>query len=60
VNVLIEESVRELYEWPPLASLQRIATQARHRFNETIYSHFQILGARRHERASSSFLPSTI
>jgi len=38
VNVLIEELVRERYELPPLASLQRIATQARHRLNEAIYS----------------------
>ncbi len=37
VNVLIEELVRERYELPPLASLQRIATQARHRFNEAVY-----------------------
>ncbi|MCT7328015.1 DUF4158 domain-containing protein [Ralstonia sp. CHL-2022] len=37
VNVLIEELIRERYELPPLASLQRVATQARHRFNEAIY-----------------------
>lgn len=37
VNVLIEELVRLRYELPPLATLQRIATQARNEVNETIY-----------------------
>lgn len=37
VNVLIEELVRLRYELPPLATLQRIATQARNEINEAIY-----------------------
>nr|WP_232446514.1 DUF4158 domain-containing protein [Burkholderia ubonensis] len=37
VNVLIEELVRRRYELPPLATLQRIATQARNTLNEAIY-----------------------
>ena len=37
INVLIEELVRRRYELPPLATLQRIATQARNDFNEAIY-----------------------
>ncbi|MGF6292937.1 hypothetical protein QFZ98_004798 [Paraburkholderia youngii] len=37
VNVLIEELIRRRYELPPLATLQRIATQARNDLNETIY-----------------------
>lgn len=37
VNVLIEELIRGRYELPPLAGLQRIAAQARHRCNEAIY-----------------------
>ena len=37
VNVLIEELIRRRYELPPLAALQRIATQARSEIHETIY-----------------------
>nr|WP_254209640.1 Tn3 family transposase [Burkholderia multivorans] len=37
VNVLIEELVRRRYELPPLALLQRIATQGRRAVNEAIY-----------------------
>ena len=37
INVLIEELVRRRYELPPLATLQRIATQARNDLNEAIY-----------------------
>lgn len=37
VNVLIEELIRRRYELPPLAVLQRIATQARSQINKTIY-----------------------
>ncbi|TAL55812.1 Tn3 family transposase [Pandoraea sp.] len=37
INVLIEELVRRRYELPPLATLQRIATQARNDHNEAIY-----------------------
>ncbi|MBU9599502.1 Tn3 family transposase [Burkholderia multivorans] len=37
VNVLIEELVHRRYEPPPLATLQRIAAQARNNLNETIY-----------------------
>ncbi|OXC74453.1 Tn5044 transposase [Caballeronia sordidicola] len=37
INVLIEELVRRRYELPPLAMLQRIATQARNDHNEAIY-----------------------
>ncbi len=37
VNVLIEELIRGRFELPPLASLQRIAAQARSRCNEALY-----------------------
>ena len=37
INVLIEELVRRRHELPPLATLQRIATQARNDHNEAIY-----------------------
>nr|WP_244231151.1 DUF4158 domain-containing protein [Paraburkholderia graminis] len=37
INVLIEELVRRRYELPPLATLQRIAKQARNDLNEAIY-----------------------
>nr|WP_233874654.1 DUF4158 domain-containing protein [Paraburkholderia adhaesiva] len=37
INVLIEELVRRRYELPPLATLRRIATQARNDLNEAIY-----------------------
>lgn len=37
INVLIEELVRRRYELPPLATLQRIAIQARNDVNEAIY-----------------------
>lgn len=37
VNVLIEELVRCRYELPPLATLQRMGTQARNEINETLY-----------------------
>jgi hypothetical protein len=37
VNVLIEELVRCRYELPPLATLQRMANQARNEINETLY-----------------------
>jgi TnpA family transposase len=37
VNVLIEELVRCRYELPPLATLRRLATQARSETNETLY-----------------------
>lgn len=37
INVLIEELVRRRYELPALATLQRVATQARNDHNEAIY-----------------------
>lgn len=40
VNVLLEELVRNRYELPPLASLLRIASQARSQLNEAIYRAF--------------------
>ncbi|OUL86127.1 Tn3 family transposase [Paraburkholderia hospita] len=40
VNVLLEELVRNRYELPPLASLLRIANQARSQLNEAIYRAF--------------------
>ncbi|EUC12676.1 Tn3 family transposase [Paraburkholderia hospita] len=40
VNVLLEELVRHRYELPPLASLSRIASQARSQLNEAIYRAF--------------------
>ncbi|WP_018441893.1 Tn3 family transposase [Trinickia symbiotica] len=40
VNVLLEELVRHRYELPPLATLSRIASQARSQLNEAIYRAF--------------------
>uniref|UniRef100_UPI003BEF24A6 Tn3 family transposase n=1 Tax=Burkholderia arboris TaxID=488730 RepID=UPI003BEF24A6 len=37
VNVLIEELIRRRYELPPLATLQRIATQSRNAVNDAIF-----------------------
>lgn len=40
VNVMLEELVRHHYELPPLATLSRIASQARSQLNEAIYLAF--------------------
>ncbi|RQM53612.1 MULTISPECIES: Tn3 family transposase [Burkholderia] len=40
VNVMLEELVRRRYELPPLATLTRIASQARSQLHESIYHAF--------------------
>ena len=40
INVLLDELVRYRYELPPLATLSRVASQARSHLNETVYLAF--------------------